>query len=246
MSAIFASPQYFHQQQKPRWLSSGKVERNGFRPCQPLLFSIETTFPELVFDRGRNSLRGFFVRCASRATLSMSGKRSPVVPDSASLTSIDFEGHGFWLRMSARGPRQRPTSHGHSACPSWLRHSNCHKPARPSCTPIHGLNVWSVHSILLFSAISRKTQSFGPHSDAGEEVALSVSDEIGRLNKSNVAFIYVPWRDVSRGDQVAEPPCCVGSWLQNNRCRRTRSPGNIVPQSMTVGLRGAPSTFSMT
>src|SRR5690606_25562977 len=49
-----------------------------------------------------------------------------------------------------------------------------------------------------------------PSADAGEEMALGVAPEVVGLNKSNVSLIHVPWRDVSRRNQVPEPLRGVG------------------------------------
>src|SRR5687768_14396783 len=54
-------------------------------------------------------------------------------------------------------------------------------------------------------APSRATQGVGPDSDAGEEMTLPVSPEVGGLNKSNVPLIHIPRRDVPRSYQVAKP-----------------------------------------
>ena len=51
----------------------------------------------------------------------------------------------------------------------------------------------------------------GPNADAGEEVALGVRLEVIRVNILDRAFVNVAWRNVARGNQIAEP--LRGVWV---------------------------------
>jgi hypothetical protein len=50
-----------------------------------------------------------------------------------------------------------------------------------------------------------------PSADAGEEMALSVTSQIVGLDQFDASLIHVPRRDVSRGNQVAQPLRCI--WI---------------------------------
>jgi hypothetical protein len=49
-----------------------------------------------------------------------------------------------------------------------------------------------------------------PDADSGKEMALGVSAQVVWSNILNAPFIYVTWRNVASGDQVAQPPGHVG------------------------------------
>ncbi len=48
-------------------------------------------------------------------------------------------------------------------------------------------------------------QGQAPYSDAGEEVALGESAQVGGVNIFNAPFVHHPWRDVPGSDEVAQP-----------------------------------------
>jgi hypothetical protein len=48
-----------------------------------------------------------------------------------------------------------------------------------------------------------ETQGAGPSADTGEEMVLSVSAQIVRLDIGDRSFIDIPWSDQTNADQVA-------------------------------------------
>ncbi|MCY1300997.1 hypothetical protein D9M70_505860 [compost metagenome] len=50
----------------------------------------------------------------------------------------------------------------------------------------------------------------GPCADTGEEMALGVRAEVIGVHVLDRSFIYVAWRDVAGGNQVAEPLRGIG------------------------------------
>ena len=58
-----------------------------------------------------------------------------------------------------------------------------------------------------------QSQGMRPDADAGEEVALREAAQVGGMNVLDAAFIDDAIGDVSGGDEVAEPSCCIGVYL---------------------------------
>lgn len=51
---------------------------------------------------------------------------------------------------------------------------------------------------------SGKVKGVGPSADAGEKVALGVSDKVGRSHVLDASFIHVPCRNVAGLDEFAQ------------------------------------------
>ena len=51
----------------------------------------------------------------------------------------------------------------------------------------------------------RKSKGVAPNPDPGEEVALGIAKNICRMNVTYAAFVYLTWRNVPGGNQVAKP-----------------------------------------
>jgi hypothetical protein len=52
---------------------------------------------------------------------------------------------------------------------------------------------------------SGKSEGVGPPADAGKEMALRIAPEIAGSHVDDASLVDIAWRDVSGGDEVAEP-----------------------------------------